>query len=137
MGYPALHVAQQQFVPADPQEDVLTPHLPLRLQLPQPPHAVLRAAQLPLQAKGQQVLRGPRRRYGALWGAMGYSAPHGPVAHRGVSYLHVVLEVALGFEQRLPVVLALICGAVGGSRRGGGYGEGVRGGPCGAALYSL
>ena len=71
MGYPALHVAQQQFVPADPQEDVLTPHLPLRLQLPQPPHAVLRAAQLPLQAKGQQVLRGPRRRYGALWGAMG------------------------------------------------------------------
>lgn len=35
MGYPALHVAQQQFVPADPQEDVLTPHLPLRLQLPQ------------------------------------------------------------------------------------------------------
>ena len=76
MGYPALHVAQQQFVPADPQEDVLTPHLPLRLQLPQPPHAVLRAAQLPLQAKGQQVLRGPRRRYGALWGAMGrYGAP--------------------------------------------------------------
>ena len=72
-------------------------------------------------------------RYGALWGAMGYSAPHGPVAHRGVSYLHVVLEVALGFEQRLPVVLALICGAVGGSRRGGGmgYGEGVRGGRVG------
>ena len=71
MGYPALHVAQQQFVPADPQEDVLTPHLPLRLQLPQPPHAVLRAAQLPLQAKGQQVLRGPRRRYGVAVGRCG------------------------------------------------------------------
>ena len=88
MGYPALHVAQQQFVPADPQEDVLTPHLPLRLQLPQPPHAVLRAAQLPLQAKGQQVLRGPRRRYGALWGAMGrygvFCAPRPRGTQRGL-----------------------------------------------------
>ena len=74
----------------------------------------------------------------SLWGAMGYSAPLGPVAHRGVSYLHVVLEVALGFEQRLPVVLALICGAVWGGPiltvDAFGAGPGEAGGAVGAVL---
>lgn len=49
-GYPALHVAQQQVLIPDPQEEILTPNLPLRLQIPQPPHAIVHAAQLPLQA---------------------------------------------------------------------------------------
>lgn len=114
--YLALHVPQHQVLVPDVQDEVLSPDASLGVQQLEPRQAVLGAAQVPLQPHRQQVLGGTRRRLsprhplpprarqtgtalvslGWTWGGL------------GGSYLDVVLETALGIEQVLGVVLALV-----------------------------